>query len=223
MAVETSIQKNYFQQSLLWSTALLAATHMAGLAGLLWPVTQPYFLKLVPMQLLLTTGIVLWFHGPLNRFFVSFMSCIFLGGFLVEVIGVKTGAIFGNYIYGSTLGWQVAGVPVLIGCNWFVLVYGAGTVSRKITSRKAWQPVVAALLMVGLDVFIEPVATRLHFWNWQSGIIPLQNYIGWFICSFFFQLLFQKWIQESPKKIAMLVFLIQGAFFISGTLLFYFF
>jgi putative membrane protein len=35
--------------------------------------------------------------------------------------------------------------------------------------------------MVLLDFMIEPVAIRLDFWHWQSGIIPLQNYLMWFL------------------------------------------
>ena len=38
-----------------------------------------------------------------------------------------------------------------------------------------------ALLMVGLDVMIEPVAIALDFWQWSGGNIPLQNYVAWFI------------------------------------------
>ena len=44
-------------------------------------------------------------------------------GFFVELLGVKTGLIFGNYHYGATFGAKWQDVPYLIGLNWAAMVF----------------------------------------------------------------------------------------------------
>ena len=49
-------------------------------------------------------------------------------GFFIEVIGVKTGFIFGSYYYGAAMGIKILAVPLLIGLNWSILVYSTSLV-----------------------------------------------------------------------------------------------
>jgi putative membrane protein len=51
-------------------------------------------------------------------------------GFITEWIGVNTGMLFGQYTYGSVMGWGLGGVPFTIGCNWFVVVYASCVASN---------------------------------------------------------------------------------------------
>jgi uncharacterized membrane protein len=44
----------------------------------------------------------------------------------------------------------------------------------------------AALLMVALDVLIEPVAVALDFWQWENAVIPIQNFVMWFANGFYY-------------------------------------
>jgi uncharacterized membrane protein len=40
----------------------------------------------------------------------------------------------------------------------------------------------AGFLTVLLDVALEPMASGLaRYWLWEGGIIPLQNYLSWFV------------------------------------------
>jgi len=55
-------------------------------------------------------------------FYISLIAVSIIG-FLIEVIGVKTGYIFGRYYYGQSLGYHLLSVPLLIGLNWGVLLY----------------------------------------------------------------------------------------------------
>ena len=57
------------------------------------------------------------------------------------------------------------------------------------------------MLMVGLDFLIEPVAISLDFWSWEYDIIPLQNYIGWFVIAFILQLIFLNVLDKAEKNI----------------------
>ena len=53
-------------------------------------------------------------------------------------------------------------------------------------TQKPWRSIIlTALLMVVFDFVMEPAAVKLRYWTWQDGIIPLQNYIAWFLVSLF--------------------------------------
>ncbi len=111
---------------------------------------------------------------------------IFVGGYVVEFIGVSTGILFGNYHYGSALGYKFLSIPVVIGMNWFAIVVSSASIARRITRRISIQIVLTALLCTLMDFLIEPVAMKYDFWQWQNDIVPVQNYIAWFIFSLVF-------------------------------------
>jgi putative membrane protein len=68
--------------------------------------------------------------------------------------------------------------------------------------------------MVGLDLIIEQVAPLCNFWYWKNGIIPLQNYIAWFIISFLIALIVQKHLCSPKNKVAFSFYFIQLFFFL---------
>lgn len=153
--------------------------HAVGAVGLLLPEWRALFLLLTPWQLVGMAALVLGLHPQLSVPFGLWAAAAFLLGMAFEMLGVHTGAVFGEYGYGPVLGPQVLGVPWVIGLNWAVLAYGCGALAQRwLRAAWGWVPL-AAGLMVGLDVLIEPVAIALGFWHWGGGLPPLQNYIGW--------------------------------------------
>ena len=48
----------------------------------------------------------------------------------LNITGANTGLIFGNYTYGNILGMKVLGVPLIIGLNWFIVMYCAGVATQ---------------------------------------------------------------------------------------------
>ena len=115
---------------------------------------------------------------------------IFLGGFLVEYIGVHTGVLFGNYQYGAALGPKVEEIPLVIGVNWFCIVVSSSALLHSLRAHIVLKAVLAGALCTGLDFLIEPVAIKLDFWNWEGGIIPMWNYICWFVFSTLFAFIY---------------------------------
>lgn len=115
------------------------------------------FLKITPLNLIITTCFTLLFHTKWSRDFIIYGIILLLAGFFIETIGVETGIIFGNYRYGNTLGIKFLEVPLIIGLNWFLLVYIISTVFFKIRNIYIFA-LVAAFVMTLLDVLIEPVA-----------------------------------------------------------------
>ena len=64
---------------------------------------------------------------------------IFLLGFVVEVVGVQTGLIFGSYSYGATLGVKLFDTPLLIGLNWIFVSYSSYSIACQVSDNKYLQ------------------------------------------------------------------------------------
>jgi putative membrane protein len=67
--------------------------------------------------------------------------------------------------------------------------------------------------MTGLDFLVEPVAMKLGFWSWEDGIIPLQNYIMWFVTSILIHGLIYLFRIKINAKISFVIFIAQLIFF----------
>lgn len=194
---------------------ILLLYYAVGLTGLILPATRELFIKLTPFSLLLSLGILFLFHPSYGRMFWLTSLLIFLGGFLVEVAGVRTGLLFGAYQYGGTLGWKVFHTPLIIGVNWLMLVYCTNYISGTYVESLYFRSIVAAALMVVYDFTLEPVAIRLDMWSWAGGKVPLQNYLAWFFIAFGLNYLAGRMgIIQGRNKVALPLFFIQMIFFI---------
>lgn len=164
-----------------WLALLIVSMHFFGFGFMLWEPTAAFFVSLTPLNLLVSLGIMLYFHK--NRTATFALSCMlmWLGGFLVELAGVQTGVIFGHYAYGDVLGIKIWETPLMIGINWLLLIYAIAT----ILADKNW-PIWQKAILVGagmtlLDVLIEPFAIRFGLWHWFDAPVPVQNYVAWLI------------------------------------------
>ena len=161
---------------------LILLFHLIGMLGLSSNNLSSIFLDLVPLNLLLTF-LYCYKFSPLNRHY-RISGFIFTFGFLVEVVGVKTGLLFGEYSYGYPLGLKFLNVPLIIGINWLILaICSYGLISYFITYFFP-KVILASIFMVLIDILIEPVAINLGFWSWDLIDIPIKNYFMWFIVSF---------------------------------------
>jgi putative membrane protein len=171
---------------------ILSAFYISGIIGLSIPMVRSYFQMMTPFTLILSLVILLLFHSGWNRSFGLFAVLAMVLGYGSEVMGIHTGFPFGNYEYGQTLGFKLFEVPLVIGVNWLLLVYLTGNLFAKKIKNDWLAACLAALLMVAIDFFIEPVAINLDFWSWEGNIIPISNYLGWLGVSFIIQLLYRK-------------------------------
>ena len=160
---------------------LLFILHFVGGVALSMDTVKSMFLTLTPFNLALTFVLLIWGNEDFSFNFFKVISVLFLIGFFVEVLGVYSGLLFGEYHYGKTLGFQFLGVPLIIGVNWVLLVVSSFAVSSYFVSNSILTVVLSSVIMVLLDLMIEPVAIRLDFWHWQAEVIPLQNYLMWFL------------------------------------------
>ena len=194
---------------------LLLLYYGVGVAGLILPLTREIFMRLTSLSLLLSLGLLFLYHPTHERKFWLTSLLIFLGGYLVEVIGVRTGLLFGSYQYGETLGLKVFHTPLIIGVNWLMLVYCTSYIAGKYVESLYFRSIVAASLMVVYDFAMEPAAIRLDMWSWDGGPVPLQNYLAWFMIAFGLNYLAGRMgIIKGDNKVALPLFFIQMVFFI---------
>lgn len=164
------------------SIILLFIFHLVGVVGLSLSFRE-LFLALTPFNLLLSLGLYIWANDDFSADFFKLCAVLFAIGYFVEVIGVNTGILFGEYTYSEALGFKVLNTPLMIGVNWILLSFSIFSVSNFFLKKKWPTILLASVLMVLMDVLIEPVAISLDFWSWAAVDIPLQNYVMWFIVS----------------------------------------
>lgn len=200
---------------------LTLAMYVAGAIGLSIESSRPLFQLLTPFNLLFTALLLLVYQAERTPAFWGWVLLAAGLGYLAEVIGVATGFPFGSYVYGSTLGVKVWEVPLTIALNWLVLAYGAGYVVYRYIKVPWWgQAFLAAVLMVALDVAIEPVAIAYDFWSWELGQPPLQNYLGWFGVALVIQGGYFRFSFPKANPIALHLWALQAIFFLLCLLLF---
>lgn len=194
--------------------AILIIFHMVGLIGIMLPDFKELILSLSFLNLLLAFTVIILAENENKLLLISFLSIAFITGISVELIGVHTGMLFGDYSYGANLGPKLWGVPLVIGINWGVLSITTASITQKINLPVYFKIIVNAFLLVLFDFVMEPVAMKSDFWSWKNDEIPLFNYVCWFFVALILQLIYH-WIRK-PKsnKVFNALFVIQLLFFI---------
>ncbi len=206
--------QNIFANRELVLKICVVMVYVVGLVGFLTPTLRPLFEKLTPINLLFVMIILFYHHKSWSQGFLSVSIIIFAIGMLVEIVGVQTGLIFGEYEYGFVLGPKVWGVPLLIGINWLFLVYCIGTYFQNIDMNWMLKIVVSVFALILYDFFLETVAINTGMWNWSKPHPPLQNFIGWGVTS---AVMFYLWYRkkfEFQNKFSSFLYFVQLLFFV---------
>jgi len=206
--------------------------HVSGVVGILFTPYKEWFISNTPINLLLMAALLGYTQVEKNIYFLYFFIVCFTAGMIAEAVGVNTGYLFGDYEYGDMLGKKIYGVPLLIGINWFVIIFCAGTIVNMLdewiykklgtevspsAAAKAFAFITdAALLTVFFDWLMEPVAVKLGFWQWMpEGEIPLYNFTCWFIISALLLTVFRVMKFNKHNQFAVHLFIIQSLFFLA--------
>ena len=197
------------------TTMFLVIFYLVGILGLVLPFSYEFFLKLIPFALILSFVILSIFHiEKLNKNSAILFICIFLIGFIIEAIGVKTKVIFGDYYYGNSLGFKIFNTPIIIGINWLFLVYTTSSVVEKLKINSTFKIILASIFMLVYDIVLEQVAPKMDMWHWKNDLVPIQNYIAWFVIALFMNSLLQLFKINTQNKIAMTILICQFVFFL---------
>ena len=205
--------------------------HISGLIGILFTTHKDWFIQNTCLHLLLMTALLILTHPQKNKKFFIFFIIAFVIGFMAEVIGVNTELLFGAYVYGDALGIKLFQVPLIIGINWFIIIYCTGMFTqayenyllRKINEKGitiknrmmfASFIIDATFLVFMFDWIMEPVAIKLDYWQWANNTIPLYNYLSWVIISLGLLTVFRKLNRDQQNIFAVHLFIIQVLFFV---------
>ena len=178
------------------STEVLLWVYGVGLAGMLLPFSRDLFIAITPLNLIFAALFLFYGRWPARRVLLTGLA-VFAASFLVEAVGVNTGKIFGSYSYGSALGPKLWNTPLIIGLNWFVLIYCTNVISRQLWdlipdkftgsqtatvqtgsaagTHAVWKSVfviiTGSVLMVFYDLILEPAAIRLDMWSDRKSVV----------------------------------------------------
>ncbi|MGC4100282.1 carotenoid biosynthesis protein [Ferruginibacter sp.] len=211
------------------ATAIAVLFHCVGFVGIVF-FKSDLILQSTVINLLLMFVLLLWTQQNKNAAFWIFLLLTAAIGIVVEMIGVNTKLLFGSYSYGKVLGYQYRNVPLVIGINWFIIIYCCGISINtlltkaidKLAAETATPPlklkmlsviVDGATLAVLFDWLMEPAAVQLGYWKWE-GEIPFYNYLCWFIVSMLLMLLFHFSAFHKRNKFAVHLLMIQVMFFL---------
>jgi putative membrane protein len=212
------------------ATSIAILFHIIGLVGMLFFDTS-LFAHSTYFHLLLMVGLLYFTHQGNTKNFLIFFIISFIVGVAVEMVGVNTGLLFGDYKYGSNLGPKILNVPIIIGANWMMIIYCCGTAVNmffnKIAAKfdgeiilkrnrlHAFSLIIdGAFLAVFFDYILEPAAVKLEYWQWLGDEIPSLNYVCWFLTSVVLLTVF-RWLKVySNNLFAVHLLLIQILFFL---------
>lgn len=212
------------------ATAIALFFHAVGLIGILY-FDKSFFTTATPFNLLLSLTLLIWTQREKGGIFFIFLALTVLTGLMAEIIGVNTGYLFGDYKYGTNLGPKINNVPVIIGINWFIIIYCCGIAIHTMLTKaitkiaeqtkkpplalKAMSVIVdGATIAVFFDWIMEPIAIKLGFWQWANGSIPFYNYLCWFVISMLLLACFHYSRFNKQNKFAIHLLMIQMMFFL---------
>lgn len=195
--------------------------YAVGVIGFAIPITHDIFQWMTPITLLFVAILLFLFHPHFEKKFILASVLVFLGGFFVEVAGVNTGVIFGEYSYGNTLGLKIWDTPLIIGLNWLVLIYCSHHLTEQLKISPVFKVILGGLIMVVFDLVLEPSAIQTDMWTWEAVHVPVQNYMSWFLISVVFLFIFRGLKLKYKNPVANTVIFAQFLFFLALDIIFF--
>jgi len=109
---------------------------------------------------------------------------------LVEAFAVKTGFLYGGFIYSDALGYKVLGlVPWTVAFAYLPLLLGSAALASSLlgSERLRFALGSSALLLV-VDLVVDPAAVAGGLWAYSGAGafygVPLTNFMGWLLTGF---------------------------------------
>lgn len=188
--------------------------YIVGIALFAFKSTQPLFISITPLALFMNIAIIFYFHKQWNLKSISIFSFIIIFSFLIEMLGVSSGRIFGNYIYDKGLGIKLMNTPLIIGINWLFLVYASQSIVSNYLKNIWYRITLSTCLMIFYDIIMEWVAPSMQMWHFTTPYPPIKNFIAWFFIALVFQMLVVAAKIKVDNYPAKMLFWLQMIFFI---------
>lgn len=115
--------------------------------------------------------------GSLVRLFSGILF-----GVLLEIVTIRQ---LNAYKYGQFL-IMIGDVPLCIGVAWGSIIFSVMEFTDATSLPRFARPLLSGLLALNIDLALDPIATRLGFWDWGQGNefqffgVPYGNFLAWF-------------------------------------------
>ena len=196
--------------------ALAFFLYTMGCIGIIAPESRAEAVRLTPYTIILSFLVAMIFAKCSFGFkTILVFLAIAISGYFIEAAGVNTGKIFGDYDYGKTLGLSILNTPIIIGLNWLFLVYASSSIFEKYPIHNIYTIILASLVMLVYDLFLEQAAPKLDMWYWKNSIVPLQNYVAWFVIAVVFHSIVKRYRINTKNPVAPWILLCQFVFFLA--------
>lgn len=186
--------------------------HVSAIIGITLG-NREWFISKTPLNLVICLLLFLWAYPLRSR--KEFLAFAFFaaGGMFAEWLGVNYGLLFGTYQYGTNFGPKLDGVPILIGLYWALLTFITASICDYVGLNRWLKAILAAVLMVLLDFFMEHSAPLFDFWTFAGNDAPLENYITWFALGLIFQIVLRFMGIHGNKTYSLHLYIAQLLFF----------
>ncbi|OGI15950.1 hypothetical protein A3K63_01170 [Candidatus Micrarchaeota archaeon RBG_16_49_10] len=132
--------------------------------------------------------------------YVFLLFIVFLYSILFENLNMMLSANKpAGYYYSQGFHLFIGDLPIFVAFSWASLIYSAYFLTNSLGVKESSKPFVDALLVLLVDLAIDVFAIRFGFWYWRGYSfhegwfgVPANNYMGWFLVTFFFSLMYRK-------------------------------
>lgn len=189
--------------------------YVVGIIGFSIKYTYSIFIHLTPVVLLMSLALLFYYdRNNITTKKILFYVFIYISSLFIEMYGVNTGILFGDYTYGKGLGIKIVETPILIGINWVLMIYITSSIFTKLKPNFISQVIIPSSLMIGYDIIMERAAPKIDMWSWAGDIIPLQNFLMWGGLAILFHSIRYILKIEIKNKMATPIFIAQVLLFI---------
>ena len=179
------------QRALLMAVAVLLV-----LTAIAYPLTSGEGRDAVSWTIVVLGACLSVLHAGLSRgvrIGVGLFVVVTTTAVAIEAVGVATGFPFGRYAYSGALGPTLLGVPFLVPLAWLMMAWPSWLLADRLTRpvraarREIVRIAVAAAVLAGWDVVLDPQMVQAGYWTWSHpepglpGIptVPVTNLVGW--------------------------------------------
>ena len=115
---------------------------------------------------------------------LTFFVILGIYALTIETIGLTTGFPYGEFVYNDLLGSRLFGVtPWTVAFAWTPLILASLAVTNRTVNSRLQRILVMTILLVLIDLVLDPGAVYLNFWKYSAGGIyynvPFSNFAGW--------------------------------------------
>lgn len=200
---------------LIYAVGIIGAIYFAGIIGLRIEIVREIFLAVLPWTMILIFGLLMYFQKYWNLRAIQCLLIGFITLFVIVIIAVDSGDVFGSFTFSKLLGLKLFKVPVALIFNWLTMIYCVYVMVKSIKTNAFFRAVIGSVMVVLTILLMETFNNKFQLWFWDSGHAPLRNYMAWAIISFGILMYYNNAKSKIRNELALPVYIGQIIFLLS--------